>query len=120
MAEELVALRFEKLVRQTRTGDPPSNEALASEEEEVALDLRGSVEKFQKVLADSVRGRKAESGEETGQDKKVLRFLKEVPAIVGADLKIYGPFVAEDVATLPAENARALVKHGAAMEVETG
>ena len=119
MVKELVALRFEKLVKQVKSGEPPSNETLTSEEEEIVLELRPSFERFQAVLRDSVRVKTTESEEKTRQARKLLRFLKEVPAIVGADLKMYGPFVAEDVATLPAENARVLVKHGVAMEVET-
>ncbi len=39
----------------------------------------------------------------------VVRFLKSIDQIVGTDLHTYGPFAAEDVATLPFENARALV-----------
>ncbi len=50
--------------------------------------------------------------------KRVLRFLKEVPAIIGVDMKPYGPFKPEDVASVPAENAKVLVKQGLAVEVE--
>ncbi|MGI0082635.1 MAG: hypothetical protein ACREAF_03475 [Nitrosopumilaceae archaeon] len=39
----------------------------------------------------------------------IVRFLKSIDQIVGADLEKYGPFEAEDVATLPFENARALI-----------
>ncbi len=39
----------------------------------------------------------------------VVRFLKPIDQIVGTDLQTYGPFDAEDVATLPFENARALI-----------
>lgn len=119
IAKELVGLRFEKLVKQTSSGEPPRDETLTSKEREIALELRPSFEKFQEVLKDSTKKETMASGEKAGQARKLLRFLKEVPAIVGADLKMYGPFAAEDVATLPAENARVLVKHGAAMEVET-
>ena len=38
----------------------------------------------------------------------VVRFLKEVDEIIGADLERYGPFKIEDVATIPYENAQAL------------
>jgi hypothetical protein len=31
----------------------------------------------------------------------VLRFLADVPAIIGSDMKTYGPFKAEDVASVP-------------------
>jgi DNA replication factor GINS len=49
----------------------------------------------------------------------ILRFLKEIPAIVGADMKTYGPFKPEDIASLPVENAKVLIKQGVAVEVET-
>jgi DNA replication factor GINS len=44
--------------------------------------------------------------------------LKEIPAIIGADMKTYGPFKTEDVASLPAENARILAKQNLAEKVE--
>jgi len=43
-----------------------------------------------------------------------VRFLKEVPAIVGADIKTYGPFKEGDIVELPKENAEVLVKQGLA------
>ena len=48
----------------------------------------------------------------------VLRFVKEVPALVGADMMTYGPFYPEDIATLPSENARILIKQGIAIQVD--
>jgi DNA replication initiation complex subunit (GINS family) len=48
----------------------------------------------------------------------VLRFVKPVPAVIGADMKTYGPFLVEDVASLPVENAKILVKQGFAQMVE--
>ena len=39
----------------------------------------------------------------------VVRFLRPIDQIVGTDLQTYGPFEAEDVATLPFENASALI-----------
>jgi len=47
----------------------------------------------------------------------VVRFLKEVDQIVGADLEKYGPFKSEDVATLPYDNAQALIAKKIAMKV---
>ncbi len=37
---------------------------------------------------------------------------------MGADMKSYGPFLVEDVASLPVENAKILVKQGLAVQVE--
>lgn len=47
----------------------------------------------------------------------VVRFLKDIDQIVGADLEKYGPFKSEDVATLPYENAQALIAKKIAMKV---
>ena len=47
----------------------------------------------------------------------VVRFLKEVDEIIGADLARYGPFKIEDVATIPYENAQALIGKNVATKV---
>jgi DNA replication initiation complex subunit (GINS family) len=52
-------------------------------------------------------------------NRVALRFLKAIPAVVGADMKTYGPFLAEDVASLPVENAKVLVKRGLAEAIES-
>ena len=51
--------------------------------------------------------------------KVVLRFLQDIPAIIGSDMKTYGPFLAEDVGSLPDENAKILVRQGLAKLVES-
>jgi DNA replication initiation complex subunit (GINS family) len=48
----------------------------------------------------------------------VVRFLKAVPAIIGIDMKTYGPFQQEDVVAIPVENAENLIRRGIAKEVE--
>lgn len=48
---------------------------------------------------------------------EVVRFLSDFPAIIGVDLKTYGPFKAEDIATLPVENASALISQGVVKQV---
>jgi DNA replication factor GINS len=47
-----------------------------------------------------------------------VRFLQDIPEIVGVDLEIYGPFKKEDVASLPLSNAQALEKQGAVKAIE--
>lgn len=47
----------------------------------------------------------------------ILRFLQPVPAFVGVDMKNYGPFAREDVATIPPINAGNLVKKGCALAI---
>ena len=48
----------------------------------------------------------------------VIRFLQDIPEIVGIDLSIYGPFKKEDVASVPSTNATALIDQGAAKVIE--
>ena len=48
-----------------------------------------------------------------------VRMLAPVGEITGADLSRYGPYSAEDVATVPLENAAALVSQGQAARVGT-
>lgn len=47
----------------------------------------------------------------------VVRFLKPIDQIVGSDLEKYGPFETEDVATLPFENALALIGKKIAVKI---
>ena len=47
----------------------------------------------------------------------ILRFLQPVLAFIGVDMKTYGPFQKEDVATVPARNARNLVAKGCAVAI---
>jgi DNA replication initiation complex subunit (GINS family) len=71
--------------------------------------------------AQLVQATKAEAKTEATQPshkRLTIRFLKSIPAIMGADMKSYGPFVAEDVASLPASNAQVLVKQGLAVLIE--
>ena len=120
LTEQLAKLRFKKIVDNAIAAKPLAREALTLEEEKAFLGLRPLVEDYQTFLKNSLRGKTAKVEEKAEPSKrKLLRFLQEVPAIVGADLKVYGPFSAEDVATLPIENAKVLVKREAAMEIET-
>lgn len=54
---------------------------------------------------------------ERKKDKLVVRFVKDLPAIIGVDLRTHGPFKAEDIANLPFENAESLIRQGAAVEI---
>jgi DNA replication initiation complex subunit (GINS family) len=59
--------------------------------------------------------------EEKGDGKITLvtvRITKDLPSIVGADGKVYGEFVEEDIVSLPDANAKALIEQGAAEEIK--
>ena len=48
---------------------------------------------------------------------KTLKFLSTVPRFVGEDMNIYGPYVPEDVASLPLKVSEILIKNNRAKEV---
>lgn len=50
------------------------------------------------------------STQEKPKELKTVRFVQAVPKFVGADLKVYGPFEEEDVASVPSRIAEILVK----------
>jgi len=120
LSEDLIRLRYEKVVRKGMAGETIVKEGLTDEEEKLFRDIASSTESFQNFLKDvlSGRGRSSEVEAEERAKKRVLRFLQEIPAIIGADMKTYGPFKPEDLASVPVENARVLVKQGLAVEVE--
>jgi DNA replication factor GINS len=50
----------------------------------------------------------------------LVRFLEDYPQIAGVDLKTYGPFRADDLAVLPLENARGIMRRNGAEPVVIG
>jgi DNA replication initiation complex subunit (GINS family) len=53
------------------------------------------------------------------QRRVTVKFVKRVGELVGLDLRHYGPFEADDVASIPAASADILIAGGDAVEVYT-
>ncbi len=53
------------------------------------------------------------------QRSVTVRFVKHVSELVGLDMRRYGPFEADDVASIPAASADILIAGGEAVEVYT-
>jgi len=118
LVKELILLRYEKTIKKMMTGELLPKEGLTEEEEKIFGELGPSVESFHALLKNVLAGRSLRMEVEEEPKKTVLRFLRDIPAIIGADMKTYGPFKPEDVASLPSENAKILIKQGVAVEVE--
>ena len=120
--KELLQTRLRKILRitESETGSEMISQA-ATEEEKVIFENAVRISKqyesiLQMMLAEEDRSTSSTILPELRRVVAV-RFLVEIPAIVGVDLRPYGPFKPEDVATLPLENAEALVKGRAAVKV---
>jgi len=91
------------------------------DEEKFILDAEEEQrERTEMILSATING-KSKFLEYISQNHKtktvVIRFLQEVDEIIGADLEKYGPFKTEDIATIPYENAQALISKNIATKV---
>jgi DNA replication factor GINS len=132
MLKELLRTRYKKLVRTITQSQEMPLDLLTLEEAEMCKSFVAFSDAYQKFAKNLMQGQAAKIDarvenikvddakmEAQASHKRVaLRFIKNIPTIIGADMKTYGPFVAEDVASIPVENAKMLVKQGLAVSVE--
>jgi len=120
MVTELTSLLIEiRLDKISKTSDLEIGHLL--DEEKFILDSQeDQKERIEMILSATINGKSKflESLALNHKTKKiVIRFLHEVDEIVGADLEKYGPFKTEDIATIPYENAQALIAKNVATKV---
>ena len=120
MASELTSLLIQiRLEKISNSNDFDISYLL--DEEKFILDSREEQnERTEMILSATINGKSKflESLAENHKIKKVvIRFLSEVDEIIGADLEKYGPFKIEDIATIPYENAQALIAKKIATKV---
>jgi len=121
LSTEIAKTRMRKIVDAVLSGQKVATEMLAEEEAEFAKIVATHVGDYYHFVDELVLG--GLSTEERAPSKpaearlEVVRFLSDFPAIIGVDLETYGPFKSEDIATLPTENASALVSQGVARQV---
>lgn len=119
MTVELIQTRYEKIIQKIREGEAPPSANLTDEEKEWLQESSLHFESFKKFVEKLLQGKIEKTNKNRLKSKfVVVRILREIPEIIGADMKTYGPFKPEDIASLPEENARVLIKQGAAMEIE--
>lgn len=155
MVNELISIRYSKLVMQIIAGQKVSTENLTTEEASLFSRISPSTDDYNNFVTALLSGQaitlceapvlksvesvkvevpkigavpspKVESVPQAEPDLVsapsgkyvVVRFLKPVPSIIGVDMKSYGPFLVEDVASVPELNARILVKQSLAKLVD--
>ena len=130
MLQELIWTRYRKLVALVSEIKKIPSGLLTDEEESLCTVFLSFAESYQKFADKLLEGQVStpvskpvpsqapKSAEKKTPKRVVLRFVKAVPAVVGVDMKTYGPFMVEDVASVPVENAKILVKQGLAEKVK--
>ena len=114
LLQELKETRIRKLVTAARDGKEVNATYLTDDEKMLIKNLTASLQSSTAPLTKSEKP----PPEPERTIMSVVRFLQDIPEIVGTDLKIYGPYKKEDVGSLPSQNAEALMKQGAVKMVE--
>jgi len=134
MLKELLETRYRKLIKNVTKNQKTPSGLLTNEEARIVETFTDFTKTYHKFADDLMLGQinqitepdeapirivvKTENASPSVSKRSTIRFLKSIPAIMGADMKSYGPFIAEDVASLPPQNAQILVKQGLAVLVE--
>ena len=130
MLEELLEVRYRKIIKIVTKSQKLPVELLTFEETKMCETFADFTKSYRKFTIGLMQGQVSEpikvivkveanpTEAISAHKRSTIRFLKSIPAIMGADMKSYGPFVAEDVASLPPQNAQILVKQGLAVLVE--
>jgi len=121
LGKEIAETRMRKIVEAVMSRQDRLTETLPKEEAEFAKQVAIHVGDYYRLIDElaerSVITEEKDLTEPFEVRLEVVRFLSDFPAIIGVDLKTYGPFKAEDVATLPAENASVLINQGVVKQV---
>lgn len=120
MVTELTSLLIEIRLDKISSSSDLEISNLLDEEKFILDSQEKQKERTEMILSATLNGKSKflESLSQSHKTKKiVIRFLHEVDEIVGADLEKYGPFKTEDIATIPYENAQALIAKNIATKV---
>ena len=118
IATNLTELLINRRLEKTST---TSSYNTFTDEEKFVLDSNDEMNERKDMIISGIINGKSKFLEITSTKHKkkpvTIRFIKEFDEIVGVDLEKYGPFKPEDIATIPNENAQALISNGVALKV---
>ena len=116
LTELLINKRLEKISK-----SPTASYSILSDEEKFVIDSNDEMNERRDMILSGIINGKSKFLETTSTKHKIkpvtVRFVKEFDEIVGVDLEKYGPFKPEDIATIPNENAQALISNGIALKI---
>ena len=135
MIEDIFWRRVEKVLATLRAKGHVDPAELTPEERVLFAPMEESFAELKKFVEGLLRGefREPKPPEPTAPEEAppqpgptgpgrprlmLVRILSDVPALVGADMRVHGPFKRGDVAFIPVENALGLIRKGLAVEVE--
>lgn len=132
LLQELSETRLNKIIKGELDGLPINAKAMTPEEQHLHSNLRQLLTNYRhgaEILPPYARAQQLipisrkepipfHKEEEKDTELVLVRFMQPLPAIMGIDMKAYGPFQPEEVATIPRQNAENLIKRGIVKIVE--
>ena len=116
LTELLINKRLEKIATL-----PMISYSILTDEEKFIVDSNDEMNERKNMILSGIINGKSKFLEITSTKHKMklvtVRFVKEFDEIIGVDLEKYGPFKPEDIATIPNENAQALISNGIALKI---
>ncbi|MGQ0606427.1 MAG: DNA replication complex subunit Gins51 [Candidatus Nitrosotenuis sp.] len=119
MITQIISLLLKTRISKVSHGGLNLNNLLDEEKFIIEL-LQDQQERKEMILSATLNGRTKllESVSKKHKIKPIaVRFLKDFDQFVGADLTKYGPFKTEEIATIPNENAQALIAKNIAVKL---
>ena len=133
MLKQLIETRLDKIIKSELNGLPIDAQAMTPEEQQLHSNIRQLLTSYRQGTEIPKPQRQPQPKpkpipkkeltpppkiEEKDTELVLIRFLKPLPAIMGIDMKAYGPFQPEELATIPQQNAENLIKRGIAKKVD--
>jgi len=134
LLRELTETRLDKIIKSEVNGLPVNAQAMTPEEQKLHSSLRQLLTSYRqgsdipvpqkqpppqpRVSPPRKEPTPPPKIEEKDTELILVRFLHPLPAIMGIDMKAYGPFQPEELATIPRQNAENLIKRGIAKTVD--
>ena len=120
LLNEFLKVRLQKLICLTIDGVAVEKSHLMLEEKQLIESFKSTLTKFYGSFRVEGKEKQVETPVvEATSNLVVIRLLQDMEQIVGIDLKNYGPFKKEDIATIPEKNAISLIEKNAAMLVKS-
>ncbi|TXT56913.1 MAG: hypothetical protein BAJATHORv1_20511 [Candidatus Thorarchaeota archaeon] len=130
MIRDLLKIRCRKIISAALSQEKPQGLMTISEEDlfnQVLRSIKTHAHFIENTIAGTISDEEPEKtlsetkSEHSSHDDEIkyvtVRFLKDVPATVGIDGSTLGPFKAEDIALVPALNARNMINDRVAVRV---
>jgi len=112
MIQELMFARYNKLIENITENKNLPLDILSAEEKKIYSIFLSFTKEYQLFNKNLFSGAIIKINNKKPQKRVLLRVLKDIPALIGSDMLSYGPFLVEDIASLPLENAELLEKQG--------